>query len=141
MLLPVSFSPTPAHLFFTASAPIIILAVPFCAFPSLAGQFLLQTCLVTFAYMAAQWPSYLAQFPGTSSCSQQSWPQGPNSLWLWLCQWNNCRRFNDSYLILWGSRQVHCVHEILLILQCCSGLALLYGKPNMTCRSELHLPD
>ena len=85
------------------------LVVPFCVFvapvKSCLVPFLLQTCLVTFAYMAAQWPSYLAQFPGTSPCSQQSWPQGPSSLWLWLCQWNNCRRFNDSYLILWGSRQ------------------------------------
>ncbi|KAL3143449.1 hypothetical protein ABBQ38_002265 [Trebouxia sp. C0009 RCD-2024] len=62
------------------------------------------TCLVTFAYMAAQWPAYLASFPGSSPCSQQTWPQGPNSLWLWLCQWNDCRRFNNDYLILWGSR-------------------------------------
>ena len=66
---------------------------------------LLQTCLVTFAYMAAQWPSFLAAFPGSSLCSGQGWPQGPNSLWLWVAQWDECRRFDNDYLILWGARR------------------------------------
>ena len=82
---------------------------------------LLQTCLVTFAYMAAQWPSYLAAFPGSSPCSGQGWPQGPNSLWLWLARWNICRRFDNDFLILWGARQVVCVCDYLLCeVQWCS---------------------
>ena len=65
-----------------------------------------QTCLVTFAYMAAQWPSFLASNPGGGSCSQQSWPQGPRSLWEWLTRWTACRRFDNDYMVLWGARQV-----------------------------------
>ncbi len=64
----------------------------------------LQTCLVTFAYMAAQWPSFVGSKGSSSLCSQQAWPQGPRSLWDWLVQWNTCRRFDDDYLVLWGAR-------------------------------------
>lgn len=63
-----------------------------------------QTCLVTFAYMAAQWPSFLASTPASNPCSHQAWPQGPRSLWNWLTHWNACRRFDDDYLVLWGAR-------------------------------------
>ena len=64
----------------------------------------LQTCLVTFAYMAAQWPSFVGSKGSSSLCSEQAWPQGPRSLWDWLVQWNTCRRFDDDYLVLWGAR-------------------------------------
>ena len=85
----------------------MLLCIPtFCCVSVLPVLLLLQTCLVTFAYMAAQWPSYLAAFPESSPCSGQGWPLGPNSLWLWLAQWNNCRRFDDNFLIVWGARQV-----------------------------------
>ncbi|KAL0028230.1 hypothetical protein WJX79_003033 [Trebouxia sp. C0005] len=65
---------------------------------------LVATCLVTFAYMAAQWPSFVGSECSSSLCSQQAWPQGPRSLWDWLVQWNTCRRFDDDYLVLWGAR-------------------------------------
>lgn len=67
----------------------------------------LQTCLVTFAYMAAQWPSFVGSQGSSSLCSEQAWPQGPRSLWDWLVQWNTCRRFDDDYLVLWGARYLY----------------------------------
>ena len=66
----------------------------------------MQTCLVTFAYMAAQWPSFLVSSSADIACSHELWPQGPKSLWDWLVQWNDCRSFGDDYLIMWGARQV-----------------------------------
>lgn len=62
------------------------------------------TCLVTFAYMAAQWPSFLVRSSADIACSHELWPQGPKSLWDWLVQWNDCRSFGDDYLIMWGAR-------------------------------------
>jgi len=67
----------------------------------------LQTCLVTFAYMAAQWPSFVGSQGSSSLCSEQAWPQGPRSLWDWLVQWNTCRHFDDDYLVLWGARYLY----------------------------------
>ncbi|KAL0039710.1 hypothetical protein WJX77_005832 [Trebouxia sp. C0004] len=65
---------------------------------------LVATCLVTFAYMAAQWPGFVGSKGSSSLCSEQAWPEGPRSLWDWLVQWNTCRRFDDDYLVLWGAR-------------------------------------
>lgn len=64
----------------------------------------LQISLVTFAFMAAQWPVYLAGHSSSEACSQRSWPEGPQSLWDWLVTWNSCRTFSTNYLILWGGR-------------------------------------
>ena len=71
---------------------------------------MLQISLVTFAFMAAQWPAYLAAHAGSETCSQRSWPEGPRSLWDWLVTWNDCRTFSANYLVLWGGRQVLALH-------------------------------
>ncbi|KAA6424207.1 MAG: hypothetical protein FRX49_06166 [Trebouxia sp. A1-2] len=88
---------------------------------------LVATCLVTFAYMAAQWPSFVGSEGSSSLCSQQAWPQGPRSLWDWLVQWNTCRRFDDDYLVLWGARYIY--STILHFFTCHPDLQ--YG-PKMT---------
>jgi len=90
----------------------------------------LQTCLVTFAYMAAQWPSFVGSKGSSSLCSQQAWPQGPRSLWDWLVQWNTCRRFDWCSGVPGTTNQPLCTssHSVSLRVQTfarCSHAGLL----------------
>jgi hypothetical protein len=60
---------------------------------------------MAFAFMAGEYPAYLAAHPGAApGCPAAGFASGPRGLALWVGSWTPCYRFEQGFLVLWGAR-------------------------------------